>query len=132
MQFVESFEKLGYTVEAPRQDWSADKDDGVCLSLWKKEMAFQNGMLWMDTRIHAGPNELWRDTSGNRKRIRHLRRAIDEFEGRVDVVIVSGEPGEGYGTAQPWLTEGKRAGTYWKVSELEERTGHFRVCLQGA
>src|SRR5690349_19608847 len=106
MQFVEAFERLGYTIEAPRQDWTAEKDSGVCISLWRKEMGTQDGLLWMNTRVHADPLENWQDKPGNRKRIRHLRRALSDFGGCVDVVIVSGEPGVSYGTAQPWLAEG--------------------------
>lgn len=130
MQFVEAFERLGYSVEAPRQDWSAANDQGVCISLWKKEMGIQDGLMWMDTRVHADPIENWTNKPGNRKRIRHLRRALDEFDGRVDVVIVSGEPGVSYGTAQPWLAESGRAETYWEVLALDEDTGHFEVALR--
>jgi hypothetical protein len=131
MQFVEAFERLGYAIEAPRQDWSAEKDDGVCISLWRKELGRRDGLPWMNTRIHADPIENWRDKPGNRKRIRHLRRALNDLGGRVDVVIVSGEPGVSYGTAQPWLSEGSRSGSYWEVTELQDETGHFEVCLRG-
>ena len=129
MQFVEAFERLGYAVEAPRQDWTAEKPDGVCISLWRKEMGADQGLMWMDTRVHADPLENWRNKYGNRKRIRHLLRALDEFDGRVDVVIVSGEPGVSYGTAQPWLAEGSRTATYWQVKSLDTETGHFEVRL---
>jgi hypothetical protein len=129
-QFVEAFKMLGYEVEAPRQDWTAEKADGVCISLWRREMGTREGLLWMNTRVHADPLEGWHDKPGNRKRIRHLRRAVNELGGRVDVVIVSGEPGVNYGTAQPWLAVGGRAGTYWEVTEFEEETGHFEVCLR--
>lgn len=130
MQFVEAFERLGYTIEAPRQDWTAEKDGGVCISLWRREMGTQDGLLWMNTRVHADPLENWQEKSGNRKRIRHLRRALDNFGGRVDVVIVSGEPGVSYGTAQPWLAEGSRSETYWQVTDLDDETGHFEVFLR--
>lgn len=106
MQFVEAFERLGYSVEVPRQDWSAENDKGVCISLWRKEMGVRDGLLWMDTRVHADPLEEWETKPGNRKRIRHLRRALEEFGGHVDLVIVSGEPGISYETAQPWLAGG--------------------------
>lgn len=129
MQFTEAFERLGYSVEAPRQDWSAENERGVCISLWQKEMGVRDGLLWMNTRVHADPLEGWKDKPGNRKRIRHLRRALEEFGGMVDVVIVSGEPGESYGTAQPWIAEGARAGSHWHISDLDEGTGHFEVCL---
>jgi hypothetical protein len=132
MQFVEAFRQLGYKVEAPRQDWSAEKEDGVCISLWKKEMGSRDGLLWMNTHIHADPIENWGHKAGNIKRIRHLRRALDQFGGRVDVVIVSGDPGVSYGTAQAWLAEGGRAGTLWHVTELDDETGHFEVVLKPA
>lgn len=133
MQFVEAFERLGYDVEAPRQDWTAEKADGVCISLWRKEMGVEGGLMWMDTRVHAGPLQDWRDKPGNRKRIKHLQRAVNEFGGRVDVVIVSGEPGVSYGTAQPWLAQGSRSGTYWQVQSLNPDNGHFevRLCREG-
>ncbi len=129
MQFVEAFEHLGYDVEAPRQDWSAEKKDGICISLWKKEMGTRDGLMWVNTSVHADPIENWGTKSGNTKRIRHLRRALEEFGGRVDVVIVSGDPGEGYGTAQPWVAKDGRANTYWQITEFEAGTGHFEVVL---
>ena len=132
MQFVEAFKHLGYKVEAQRQDWSSEKEDGVCISLWKKEMGSRDGLLWMNTHVHADSIENWGRKPGNIKRIRHLRRAVDEFGGRVDVVIVSGDPGVSYGTAQPWVAEGGRVGTYWQVTELDDETGHFEVVLQPA
>ena len=130
MQFVEAFERLGYKVDAPRQDWSAMKLNGVCITPWKKELRTQDGRLWMSTRDHAGPIEKWGDKAGNRKRISHLRRAVNELGDKVDVVIVSGEPGASYGTAQPWLSEGSRAGTFWEITAFEEESGHFEVQLR--
>lgn len=129
MQFVEAFERLGYSVEAQRQDWSAENERGVCISLWQKEMGVRDGLLWMNTRVHADPLDGWKDKPGNRKRIRHLKRALDEFGGRVEVVIVSGKPGVSYGTAQPWIAEGARAGTHWTISDFDEGTGHFEAAL---
>jgi hypothetical protein len=118
MQFVEAFERLGYSVEAPRQDWSAEKEGGVCISLWKKEMGNRGGLMWMNTHVHADPIDNWGHKPGNTKRIGHLRRARDEFGGRVDVVIVSGEPGISYGSAQPWVAERGRARSYWQVTDF--------------
>jgi hypothetical protein len=129
MQFSEAFRKLGYSLDVPRLDWTAEKGDGVCISLWQKEMGEREGLRWMDTKVHATDNEVWRNKSGNRKRIRHLRRAIDEFDGIVDVVIVQGTPGEGYGNAVPWLAT-ERLGTRWRVTYLEEETGHFEAVLE--
>jgi hypothetical protein len=130
MQFVKAFEHLGYTLLDQRQDWSAEKADGVCISLWAREMGTRGGLLWMNTRVHADPIEGWGSKGGNRRRIGHLRRALDQFGGRVDTVIVSGVPGVGYGTAQPWIAEGNRSGTFWQVTHLDDETGHFEVVLR--
>jgi hypothetical protein len=129
MKFVEAFNALGYQVENPRQDWSAEKNDGVCISLWRREMGTRGGLLWMNTRVHADPIENWGGKSGNHKRIQHLRRAVESFDGIVDVVIVSGTPGVSYGTAQPWRAEGTRTGSLWRVTNFDEATGHFEVQL---
>lgn len=130
MRYVEAFQALGYSVQVPRQDWSAEKPGGVCLSLWRKEMGTRNGMLWMSTNAHADPLAKWETKAGNRKRVTHIRRALDEFGGKVDVVIVSGTPGVSYESAQPWIAEGGRAGTYWQITEFDEPTGHFEVELR--
>ena len=130
MKFTEAFEALGYRLDAPRQDWSAEKDGGVCISIWKEELQSRDGLLWLKTQLHGGPLHQWQAKAGNRKRTRHLRRALDQFDGRVDVVIVSGTPGVGYGTAQPWLGEGTRACTWWQVTELDDTTGHFELVLR--
>ena len=29
MQYVEAFERMGYSVPAPRQDWTAESDTGI-------------------------------------------------------------------------------------------------------
>jgi hypothetical protein len=90
---------------------------------------FARDLLWMNRRVHADDLDGWRDKPGNRKRIRHLKRALDEFGGRVDVVIVSGKPGVSYGTAQPWLADGSRGATHWEVGDFDENSGHFEAKL---
>ncbi|MBW8753463.1 MAG: hypothetical protein JF595_04825 [Sphingomonadales bacterium] len=90
MQFVEAFNSLGYEVPVWRQDWSAEKPDGICLSLWSKETDWK--ALVMDTRIHATAIEDWGHKPGNRKRALHARHALDEFDGWIDVVKIDGTP----------------------------------------
>ena len=125
MKFTEAFSKLGYHVDVPRQDWSAEKSDGVCISLWQVEMGLdEQKRPWIDTRVHANENALWRTKPGNRKRIRHLQRAIDELGGVVDVVIVHGKPGAGVTDAAPWIPA-ERKGTRWGISDFDPETGHF-------
>ncbi|MHB1104707.1 MAG: hypothetical protein ACYC0C_18430 [Devosia sp.] len=126
MRFTEAFAKLGYSVVSPRQDWSAANERGTCLSLWKKEMGFEGGRSWVDTRIHAGPHELWASKHGNVLRIEHIRKAIKEFDGYVDVVLVQGTPGQGVDDAEPWIVD-QRQGHRWRVTDFDGATGHFRA-----
>jgi hypothetical protein len=124
MQFVEAFNAIDYEVEVPRQDWSAQKTNGICLTLWSKETDWK--ALVMDTRLHAGPIEGWQHKPGNAKRILHARRALDEFDGWVDVVKIDGDPGEGYGNASPWNPH-ERMGRHWRITFLDDVTGHLRL-----
>ena len=127
MQFVEAFNSLGYQVPTWRTDWSAEKADGICLSLWAQETDWKQ--LVMDTRLHAGALEQWGWKPGNRKRVLHARRALEEFDGWVDVVKIEGVPGEGYGSASPWLPA-ERRGRRWRITYLEDDTGHLRMEAQ--
>ena len=127
MQFVEAFNWLGYQVPVWRTDWSAEKPDGICLSLWTKETDWKQ--LVMDTRLHADPIEGWGNKPGNKKRILHARRALDEFGGWIDVVKIEGIPGETYGSASPWLPS-DRHGRRWRITYLEDETGHLRMEAQ--
>ena len=124
MQYVEAFERMGYSVPAPRQDWTAESDTGICITLWRSELGFRNGKPWVDTRVHAGDNSIWKNKPGNRKRIAPLQRALDEFDGWVDAIIVHGHPGESYGSADPWILEDRRQ-MRWQVTWIDPETGHF-------
>ena len=128
MNFVRSFNALGYEVQNQRQDWSAENENGVCLSLWSREADWKQ--MTMDTREHAGPIEDWAKKPGNKKRIAHAKRALDEFDGWVDIVKIDGVPGEGYGNASPWVPS-DRHGLKWRVVWLDpEDSGHLRLEAQ--
>ncbi|WP_067111303.1 hypothetical protein [Sphingopyxis granuli] len=124
MRYGEAFAKLGYALTAPRQDWSAERDDGVCITLWRSEIDWKT--LTMDSRLHGGPLSDWSGLPGNAKRIRHVKRALDEFGGAVDTIIVDGIPGQGVIGATPWNPD-DRKGLRWYVTDLEEATGHIRL-----
>lgn len=127
MKFTTAFEALGYKVSNPRQHWSAENATGICITLWRKEMGFANGRPWVDTTVHAEDNAGWRDKPGNRKRLEHLRRALMEFDGFVDVVIVHGVPGRGYEDADPWRPALR--GGRWRVTAVDEDNGQFAASV---
>ncbi len=101
MTFTSAFARLGYHLSSPRTDWSAEKDDGICLSIWAKEMKPKRPGSSFDTRSDAQPIETWNHKQGFKRRLPHLARAVAEFDGYVDVVVVTGTPGEGHGDANP-------------------------------
>lgn len=124
MKYGAAFAKLGYRLENPRQDWSAEKADGVCITLWRAEIDWDS--MCMDSRLHGGPLEEWVNLPGNRKRVRHALRAVAEFDRVVDVIVVDGTPGHGVTSAHPWMPS-QRNGLLWRITELEEETGHIRL-----
>ena len=125
MKFTEAFKSLGYNLEVPRQDWSAESEHGVCITIWKQEMRTRNGAPWFDSKSHGGPLEEWIKKPGNTKRKRHLSKALLNSAAAVDVVILDGTPGEGYGDAHPWVSA--QRGASWYVTSFEPDTGHFSV-----
>lgn len=126
MKFTAAFKALGYTLLAYRTDWSAAGPHGICMSLWKRETDWK--ALVMDTRLHAGPLNDWQHKAGNARRIEHAQRALDEFDGWVDVVTIDGIPGDSYGDAHPWRVEDRRK--RWRITFLDPVTGHLRLEAQ--
>jgi hypothetical protein len=134
MQYAEAFAALGYQLPAPRTDWTAAGEHGICISLWQK-LIQEDGHVypWYDSKLHAPDPSTWKDKPGNCKRIDHIRTALTRYGGLVDVVIVNGVPGESYKDAHPWVPE-KRRGFVWRVTEFDDDdVGHFRAkALRGA
>lgn len=127
MNFTNAFAALGYDLSHPRTDWSAERQGGVCLSLWSREIKWGKGEASFDTQRDANPIETWNQKPGFKKRLRHIQRAVDEFEGRIDVVLVSGTPGGSYEDAHPWKPEERKA--VWVVESFEQQSGHFTARL---
>jgi hypothetical protein len=123
MRFAEAFKSLGYDIVLPRLHWSASNENGVCISLCRSEIDWPS--LVFDTQIHAGPPETWNSAGDNKRRL-DLQRAIDEFDGRVDVVVVDGIPGNGVAGAHPWKIE-ERQNRHWRITDFQPATGHFRA-----
>lgn len=136
MQYVEAFQKLGYQLANARQDWSAQNEYGVCVTIWTKELAKMAGKspLYFDLwELHPDGGE-WEKKAGHKKRTRHIAHAVEKFDGKVDVIFVSGEPGESYKDADPWLIKGQhlngsRPGC-WKIIKFCAETGYFRAEVQ--
>ena len=130
MQYVEAFNSLGYEVPNPRQDWSAEKPNGVCITLWKTEVAWTPPPPRLDLWEKAEPGtKEWEELAGHKRRTKHLARAVAEFDGWVDVILVTGTPGEGYGNADPWLPK-QRANHGWRIQRFDEATGFFSVAAE--
>ena len=123
MKFVKAFSELGYKLSNHQNDWSAESDRGVCVTIWEKEIVPKEQLPWFDSKLHAGPLEKWNSKTGNSKRKLHLARALKEFAGKVDVVILKGPPGENYEDADPWLVESRKG--QWQIETFDESTGHF-------
>jgi len=129
MQYVEAFNSFGYDVPNPRRDWSAEKADGTCITVWKAEID-RTAPPHIDFWRMAEPEPTEGETlSGHKKRTVHLARAVSEFDRWVDVIIVAGTPGEGYGRADPWLPH-QRANHRWRISNFDEATGWFSAAAE--
>ena len=123
MNKSEAFRKLGYDIGNPMNQWSAENEEGVCISLWQKEMVFTDGRSWIDTRLHAGPAEEWSAVGAN-LRAKHLKAAIEKFRGHVDVVVLYGEVGK-VKNCEPWFPPKSHPNHGWIVTDFDVDTGHF-------
>ena len=130
MRYVEAFNKLGYQVPAPRTDWTAEKENGVCLTLWKTEVIWTPPPPRIDLfEAHIPNTSAWEKLPGHSKRTKHLARAWRDLDGKVDVVLISGIPGEGVKDADPWLAE-QRDGFGWRLTKFDNDTGFFAAVVE--
>ncbi len=131
MGYVEAFKKLGYDLSNSRQDWSADKSDGVCLALrrsrteWNKELNRSELNLW---RLETPGSNGFEHKPGHKKRALHIARARDEFDGWLDVIRVGGLPGGNFEDAEIWNHE--KRGIRWRIQEFDEESGFFFVATE--
>ncbi len=128
MGFVESFNALGYSLPNNQGWWSAEREDGVCITLWQEELtAGPDGLPVMLAERFGPPEEGWVKNPANGRRMKHLKRALEEFDGYVDAVIIQGRP-SGAGSVKegdPWT----RPGSKWQVTRILE-DGRFEARLR--
>lgn len=130
MQYVEAFNALGYEVPSPRQDWSAEKTDGICITLWKVEIDWTPPPPRIDLWKSWVPGQNdWDNLPGHRKRTQHIGRAMSDFEGWIDVIIVKGTPRHGYGSAEVW-NPAQRMNHRWRISRFDQATGFFSAATE--
>jgi len=125
LKYVEAFRSLGYVVDAPRTDWSAEKSDGICITIWQRERGVKDGLPYLDLWELHPSGGAWEGKPGHAKRTRHLTRCISEFNGKVDVIFVQGDPGTSYDNAVPWDSIKRGAG--WHIARFDPQTGYFRA-----
>ena len=128
MKFVQAFEVLGYSPANHQTDWSAEKENGVCITFWRVELSVENGLpvYELDLTGQTLPPDHWTTKVGHRKRTAHLQRALNEFDGLVDAILLKGPSGGPYEDAQPWIPE-QRNGARWRITRFDPATGGFRA-----
>lgn len=129
MKYSEAFQTLGYHLAVPRQDWTAINDSGICISLWREGVRNFEGKLSYDTGNRSRDEAAWMAKAGHKKRTKHLREALERYNGFVDVVIVDGVTGESVDDADPWVVS-KRKNHKWRIIDFDPSTGHFKVETQ--
>jgi hypothetical protein len=126
VQYAEAFQKLGYSLKSIRNDWSAEKPDGICISIWTKEAKWSPSPPSLDLwDLHPEGGD-WERKPGHAKRTRHLSRAVEDFDGFIDVILVAGSPGEAYDNATPWSAK-ERKGHVWRIVRFDPASGYFRA-----
>lgn len=112
----EAYSRLGYELQRQgqmRPFWSAEKADGICISLWKSELGDKNHL---DTTKQSDISKC--DPVFNLARVKHLKIAQTKFNGKLDVIILHGVPGNS--KPVPDLRK-------WTLKSLNEVTGDFEV-----
>ena len=124
MHCGEAFKRLGCELKVPRTDWSAQKDGGVWLTLWRGGIDWMADPLTLDTSVEERRAGDWVRKPGNQKRRRHIEYALANCGGWVEAIIVDGDSSGEVEKATPWQPA-ERRGLRWRVVSHDPETGHF-------
>ena len=116
LSLKKAYEQLGYKLGRKsliEPHWSAEKADGVCLSLWSFEL---DGHNKLDTKTQNDLSSC--DAELNKVRIAHIKTAQEKFGGMVDVILLRGAPGN----SNPVPDTRK-----WRIQYLDAISGDFGV-----
>jgi hypothetical protein len=86
--FTEAYEKAGYVLANPRNDWAAIKPDrsAVALTVWQDQIVKGQDPLFMDCRGALNLAE-WKDRQGNHKRIQAIKHSLTHCDGMFDFIL---------------------------------------------
>ena len=128
---TQAYKDAGYTLRSPRNQWSAQKDDGsgVALSVWSDEIDKSAEPWVIDTHGHPG-FDVWGKRPGHTMRKKHIAYALAHLGGRCDLILcVVTDP-----SMEPRKVKDAR---HWpqRVGQLDAdrfdpETGHFRLKLR--
>lgn len=120
---TEAFEHFGAQLENVRWSWSGVSEDGqtVVLVLWQDGVKGKGGEL----RYHDDEDldAAWRQRIGAKRRIEHLKHAIENLGGRFRAVIAKAVDT----TADPRQIEKcfPQQNAFWQIDSFDEATGAF-------
>ena len=122
MKKTEAFEALGYTLANTRWSWSAEKDDGAVITLWRTELSQRDGRIQMDSRVDADDISEFRNKPGHKERTRILSKFNVPFF--VDCILRDDiSKSRQDAPCYPWSET--ETGMQWCITFFDGETGHF-------
>jgi len=131
---TEAFNRLGYDYRATRGVWSAERDGGVLMTIWQQEIRCEP--IETGAFLYVDMNELHPIGSPHRDRLSidakprsrslRLKRALEDPQLTVDVVILLGRVGNSDGNVVIWRPE-QQNGATWRPVWINDDNNFFRM-----
>lgn len=123
---VAAFAEYGVTLTNDRWSWSGLVPKEVVITLWDDEIDYNSAPVKYSSFGNHQLNH-WKLSLGNKERIKNLKIARDQLDGRFRVVLVYPKTTHGY--PREVKNAVARKDMIMKLKELNEKTGEFSAEL---
>jgi hypothetical protein len=118
-----AFGHFGVTLENVQWSWSGISDDAqtVAVVLWQDGVKGRDGgLVYLDDEDPAAE---WRQRIGNKRRVQHLRHALEALDGKFRAIVAKAVDVH----ADPRKIEKcfPQEDVFWRVDSLDDITGAF-------
>ena len=126
MNKKEAFAFFGIKQTNERWSWAGIRDDKslVALTIWNDQKDYESGGKW-ETSVFGMNNPIWKDSKGNKERIKIIKYCIENLDGKFRVIWMEPKERGVMDETREYLWANPEKKSWFKIRDFDEETGEF-------